>query len=197
MTMTRSAKPTSSMEWVVEHHRHAIFQPERFEIDTHLFARQCISAQGLIHQQKPGLESSSARAMDARCFMPPDSSCGYRLAKSLQGQRIQRSANAWGLSSSRFLPVISSREKHVVDNRSPGQKHVILEDDAHAARRIADTSHQETDIWPVLAQKVGISRIIVDLPQPEGPTAATNSPSPIVRSTSPSATTGAASRNIC
>lgn len=137
----------SSMRWVMNTTVMRFFSQSASK-SIRICSRVSASSAPKAHPSaKPGLKRQRARN-GARCFIPPDSSCGYRLAKSLRPADSKRQR-----VGSQFLTVPAghfSREKHVVDNRSPGQKHVILEDDAHAAQRIADTS-PKTDIWPVLA----------------------------------------------
>ena len=70
------------------------------------------------------------------------------------------------------------RQQHVVEHRPPGEEHRRLEDDADVAARAGDGRAAQAG----LAAEGGRSpaRILssVVLPQPEGPTTATNSPSP-------------------
>ena len=51
--------------------------PQRQQVGVEPVARELVErAEGLVHQQQVGLDVTSARAIDTRICMPPDSSRG-------------------------------------------------------------------------------------------------------------------------
>ena len=141
---------------------------------------------------------TTARAIATRCRSPPDSSCGRWVSAVPQPDLVQRRGGPPPPLAQRDAAV-EQPVGDVVQRRHARREVELLEDepDGAAAQRGQLPVGQR---WPasrpaiVTEPLVGRSSApimcsIVDLPEPDGPTMATSSPSSIVSDTSRSACT--------
>jgi hypothetical protein len=129
--------------------------------------------------------------MPTRWRMPPDSSWGYRIAKSesriICSSSAVRAAPASGGMLRAFMLKATLRST-VIQGNSPWSWNTML-----VLSDGPSSSTPPTQIVPTVgASRPAISCSNVDLPQPESPRRQTNSPSAAVRSMPRSASTEAA-----
>ena len=133
----------------------------------------------------------SDRHSATRCCMPPESSCGSRFSKPPRPTQLQQLAGplaVLGPAPAEHL----HRQQHVVEHGAPGQQRRPLEQHRDVAAGPGDRLARDGDLarrWR--GSSPAISRSSVDLPQPDRPTTATNSPSATSRSMPRSASTRA------
>ncbi len=122
-----------------------MFQPQAFEIDTHLLAGEGVErAERLVHQQQARLQQQ--RAGDRRALAHAARQF-VRIARGevLQPHRLQQLHR---LGAERGLVGAGHfrRKQHVVDDGAPGQQHMVLKHDAHVGRRLVAGVAEHRDL---------------------------------------------------
>ncbi len=131
---------------------------------------------------------ASARAIATRCIWPPESSVGLWSIRSPRPTRVRSSVDALAALLRRHAAE-EQRHLDVLERRDLRQQVEVLEDEPDAAvAHVGELVARETPRRPRRrggrCRSLGVSRqpmrfMSVDLPEPDGPTIATNSPGSI------------------
>ena len=146
--------------------------------------RRASSAPSGSSSSSTGGSSTSARASATRCCWPPESCAGRRCAVVLQAHQRQRLGDA-ALDLGLGGALVAQAEGDVVGHRLVREERVALEDRVDAPlvrRRARHVGAVEQDLALVGRSKPAISRSVVVLPQPDGPSMVKNSPGGTCRS---------------
>ena len=115
---------------------------------------------------------SSARAIETRWRMPPESSCGKLLLPAFEPDELEQLARRRRAGGQAAEAADLERQLDVLQRRAPGQQRGILEHEAERARscRASCGVMPNTETWPLDgAIRSATTRSKVDLPQPDGP----------------------------
>ena len=176
-----------------QEHRRAGLAPHAQQLVAHQQPRLLVErAERLVEQDQPRLHHERARDAHA---LPHAARELRRIARREIGQA--RRASARCARARRARPRRKRRaaqaEGDVVGDVEPGQRRIVLEHDADAVGRLAGDrpALRTRSCLRSRACSPAISSSSVDLPQPDGPTTAKNSPRRSSRSIGPSACSGA------
>ncbi len=189
ITTTRSASSTASgIEWVTK--TTAISRPCQMrssssDISSRVSASSAPKGSSISSTRG---SCSSARQMATRCCMPPESSRGSRCSKPAS-PAVASSARARASVSPPARPISRSGKVTLRSTSAQGSSVAAWNTIAVSARGSV-TARPSSTTCPALGRaSPATSRSSVDLPQPEAPTMATNSPAATWSETSRSAST--------
>ncbi len=147
-TMTRSASSTaSSMLWVtMKMHLVGIFllSHNSSSSERRFSAVNTSSAENGSSMKSTSGSTTSARANPTRCFMPPESSLGYAVSKSIETDGVDH-AQCSLVALNRGRASRRQRRLDILDYREPREKGEALKDDGDmrnlAGHRLAMPEH--------------------------------------------------------
>ena len=112
--------------------------------------------------------SASARAIATRCFMPPESSCGYR-SVACEARQLDELAGA-GAGVGALPAVDAQRVRDVVEHGPPREELVeLLEDDRAVGPRLERPAVADGDLARDRVDEAGDRLQQRGFPQPDGP----------------------------
>ena len=184
-TTTRSASVSaSSWSWVTSTNVMPESRWIRGELDLHLLAQLEVErAEGLVEQEHGGLVDQRAgqrHPLPLAAGQGGGRAVGHRL-QAHGGQRRPGPLAPLGLAH----PGDAQRVLDVAQHRQVREQRVVLEDGVHVAlerRRGGDVLAAQRTVPAVGRSKPAIIRSTVVLPEPDGPSSVTNSPSATSRS---------------
>jgi len=159
---------------------------QRADLRAHLHAQLGIEVgERLVEQEELGIAHDGAAHGDALTLAARELA-GIALEQLAEAEDVGRPLHPLGDQCAVRLPQLQA-EGHVVVDGLVRVERVVLEhhgDVAVARRHVVHDAPSPMLIWPALiSSRPAIIRSSVDLPQPDGPTSTTNSPSPMSMST--------------
>ena len=174
-----------------EHDGHSLRRPQRQQLASSRWRVNSSSAPNGSSISNRSGSITSARAIDARICMPPDSCRGQMSSERASGERARARAATAARAFARGSTGKRQRKPHIRRHARPRHQGRRLEHEADAPtdaagmRRTCRPTSAGDRSWD--GQRPAINASSVDLPQPDGPTRVRNSPRRTSRSTPRSA----------